>query len=648
MKIKSSGFILTAVAAVVSFAAQAQQSLPYPNTPEKPKLPIEVTPVLDGTSPAPLPGQTPPKPPAPIEVTPVLDRPTPNPIVGRPVQPAPDSYQRVIVKFQDKLATAPLDLADERIKDIKNFGRTRPEVMGHIQRLEKANSIKALHGFDSTFSGFSASVKKEQLAKLRADPSVKAVILDLPIRAFAQVVPYGVRNVGATVSGAALAGDGAANATPGLANVRVLVLDTGVSPLAELNLQEKVDYVGDGVTEDCNGHGTHVAGTIGAVDNLAGVVGVAPGVPLSSLRVLDCNGSGYASSLIKAVEYSSFLAKANPATKYVLNASLGFPRGTQLPELDMALKAAVQSGVTVVTAAGNAGQNSCGTTIVRLSSGSTGTGVLAVSAVDEKGREAGFSNYGTCIATWAPGVNIPSLATSGTITVMNGTSSSAPHVAGAAALVRAVNPSYTPVQVDAEIKKLNKATRVRSKSGSFINLTDVSKVGGLSTPAIASLALEGSSGSTAPSSESTKAPVPADQGSLEPVLVEMPNVEPVFKAPDSHMTTPVKSGIQPPGAVARVTTPAVNFGAVKKNAPPVIRSFSVQNIGKAPLKLEGFNKLPKSVQMLSSTCGGLVQAGRACSITLKMLTNEPTSFSEASTTVSNGVNGTVLLTGRVL
>lgn len=391
---------------------------------------------------------------------------------------APDFQprQRVIVQLQAKLPAVPVDLNDTRMTPGHRFQGVRTDVVGHVQRMERAHGFTADQGFSTAVNGFSASLTSTQIAALRKDAAVRVVEPDAVMKAVAQTVPYGIANSGATVSSAAKAGDGLANATLRLDNVRAFVVDTGIANHPDLNVVDYQNFVGDGVNGDCNGHGTHVAGTIGAKDDASYVVGMAPGVSLGALKVLDCNGSGYASNLIKAFDYAASQAMANPTMRYVANASIGFPTGTVLTTLDSAIQNAVAAGVFVAVAAGNSADNTCSTTMVQLSSGTNGTGVMAVAAADSTYREATFSSYGACVATWAPGVSVTSTSNTGSVATMSGTSMATPHVTGAAAVVRAVNSGYAPAQVDTALKTLAKSTGTASKDGRAIRHLDISQV----------------------------------------------------------------------------------------------------------------------------------------------------------------------------
>lgn len=508
--------------------------------------------------------------------------------------PAP-TLPRYIVQFQSTLSGTAVNLADSRVRDKYGFGNLRPEVMGHIQRLEKAYGLKAQHGFSKVLKGFSAHLTAAQLARLKADPQVLRIELDAKVKATAQSVPWGIAGTGATAATAIRAGDGLDNSAP-LGSVRVFVLDTGISAHPDLNVVERLNYVGDGIDYDCNGHGTHVAGTIGAKDDAGFVVGVAPGVSLTAAKVLDCNGSGYASNLIKAFDYVAATSAANPGVKYVANASVGFPAGTVIASLDTALKNAVSAGVFIAVAAGNSADNTCGSTMVGLSSGTTGTGVMAVSAADSAGNEASFSSYGSCVAVWAPGVSVLSDSNADGITTMSGTSMASPHVAGAAAMVRAVYPQWSPVQVDAYLKSTTATSGAASKDGRLVAHLNVSQL----------------SGSTDPVPAPTPAPQPAP--------------------------TPV--------SIATVTSGTLDFGLVKRNSASPSRKVMVTNSGNVTMSLTALTNLPLVLKPVASTCSNVLP-GSSCYITLQLNTTKRTVFSATVSTVGATTNGKFAVKGTV-
>jgi subtilisin family serine protease len=233
-------------------------------------------------------------------------------------------------------------------------------------------------------------------------------------------------------------------------NVTAYIIDTGIRTThKEFGGRASVgtDTVGDGRKgQDCNGHGTHVSGTVGGT-----TFGVAKAVNLVAVRVLDCNGGGTNVGVIKGIDWVTKNAK-KPA---VANMSLG---GNASASLDAAVQRSIKAGVTYAIAAGNENQDACNDSPARVGA------AITVGATDARDNRASFSNFGTCVDIFAPGVGIVSSFNDSDTAqaTLSGTSMATPHVTGAAALVLAANPGFSPRQVSDTL--VNNATSNKVKN----------------------------------------------------------------------------------------------------------------------------------------------------------------------------------------
>jgi subtilisin family serine protease len=221
--------------------------------------------------------------------------------------------------------------------------------------------------------------------------------------------------------------------------VTAYVIDTGIRTshsefASALGSRASVgtDTIGDGKNgDDCNGHGTHVAGTIGG-----NLFGVAKKVNLVAVRVLNCDGAGTTSGVIKGVDWVA----ANRLVPAVANMSLGGGRSTAL---DTAVKNMINRSVATAVAAGNSGADACRFSLARLPE------AMTIGASDSADKRASFSNFGSCLDWFAPGVGITSAwsSTDGATNTISGTYMASPHSAGVAALYLQQNPSALASEV---------------------------------------------------------------------------------------------------------------------------------------------------------------------------------------------------------
>ncbi|MEO8334225.1 MAG: PKD domain-containing protein [bacterium] len=219
--------------------------------------------------------------------------------------------------------------------------------------------------------------------------------------------------------------------------VTVYILDTGINfSQADFGGRAVTGYdaiTTGGTAVDCEGHGSHVAGTVGST-----TYGVAKNVRLVAVRVLDCLGNGSSSSVLAGIDWVT-THRTLPA---VANMSIGAGYNATV---NLAVQSSIAAGVTYAVSAGNNSADAC------MQSPASAPDALTIGATDAGDAFAGFSNYGTCVDLLAPGVNVTSWWTGSGTSTLSGTSMSSPHVAGAAALYLQVNPTATPAQVRAAL-----------------------------------------------------------------------------------------------------------------------------------------------------------------------------------------------------
>ncbi|MEU8699351.1 S8 family serine peptidase [Streptomyces sp. NPDC048680] len=292
--------------------------------------------------------------------------------------------------------------------------------------------IKTMFTYDTVLRGFSAALTGVQLDAVRATPGVTAVEENSTVAVSDRTRSERQSRAAATSWGLDridqrnLPLDGQFNVVGTGANTTGYILDSGI----EFGHSEfggravaGFDAVGDGQNgQDCNGHGTHVAGTVGGK-----TFGIARSAKLVSVRVVDCSGEGSIAGTIAGLDWVA----RNAVQPAVLNASLG---DAYSPALNLAADALAESGVLPVVSAGNDAKDAC------TASPASAHEVLAVGASDRTDHQTGFSNYGSCVSLFAPGQDIISARLGGGSVSKSGTSMASPHVAGVALLYKAAHP----------------------------------------------------------------------------------------------------------------------------------------------------------------------------------------------------------------
>lgn len=343
---------------------------------------------------------------------------------------SPSADEAVMVNpGQANKATYVVQLMDNEVpiyelKGLKGYEKKSLRMKSHVAKYLKSKGVKEEnieHTYSTAIYGFSARLNDNQVAKLMADPAVKKIEKDVQISLGkpggsttqpAQETPWGIDRVGG-------AGDGTGKTA--------WIIDSGIDmdhPDLNVDVARSKTFITQGKTtpDDQHGHGTHVAGTVAALNNSIGVIGVAPGAKVVSCRVLDRRGNGNMSWSIAALDYIAAEGQAGDA----VNMSLGPQSRYTNDAYDNTVKAVADLGIYIAIAAGNSADDALYYSPARANH----QNVYTVSASDINDNFASFSNYGTPVDVCAPGVNVKSCYLDGGYGTMSGTSMAAPHVCG--------------------------------------------------------------------------------------------------------------------------------------------------------------------------------------------------------------------------
>ena len=313
-------------------------------------------------------------------------------------------------------------------------GRSDDALRAVAERLASRRSAKVGFVYGAALRGFSATMSDEDARAMARDPEVAFVEQDQVVHADLVTQANATWGLDRIDERTQVSGMDFTYTNTG-SGVTAYIIDTGINLThGDFGGRATTGFdavTGGGTANDCNGHGTHVAGTVGGT-----IYGVAKAVQLKAVRVLDCGGSGSNAGVIAGVDW----VRGQSARPAVANMSLG---GGASSALDNAVANAIASGVTFAVAAGNSNRDACQYSPARTPE------AITVGATTSTDARASYSNFGACLDIFAPGSSITSawIGSNSAVRTISGTSMASPHVAGVAALYLQTNGGASPTAV---------------------------------------------------------------------------------------------------------------------------------------------------------------------------------------------------------